>query len=71
MSRRSARRKNRYKDEEELNPEETHAEDSITFSDDDLESLEELPENMERMGDVFYDPVSGRYYIIENKESEE
>ena len=49
---------------------EQRAEDTISFSEDDLENNEELPENVERMGDVYYDPVSGTYYIIENSNGE-
>jgi len=44
------------------------AQENISFDNDDLKDMDELPENMERMGDVYYDPVSGKYYIIENKD---
>lgn len=43
--------------------------DTVTFSEDDLENNEELPEEMERMGDVYYDPVSGTYYIIQDRDA--
>ena len=39
--------------------------DSISFDENDLESMEELPENIEKMGDVFYDASTGKYYIVE------
>lgn len=37
-----------------------------TFTDDDLEDSTELPETLERLGDVFYDPETGTYYIAED-----
>lgn len=43
-----------------------NTQDAISFNEDDLENMEELPDDMERMGDVYYDPASGKYYIIEN-----
>ena len=44
---------------------ENQAEDAITFSDDDLKSKEDMPENMEKKGAVYYDAESGTYYIVE------
>ena len=41
-------------------------EDTISFSDDDLESMDEVPDEMEKMGNVYYDPVTGKYYIIKD-----
>lgn len=35
---------------------------SVTFSDDDLESTEDMPEDAQAMGTVFYDPETGKYY---------
>jgi len=33
--------------------------------------MEELPEDMNKMGEVYYDPVSGKYYIIKDSMEEE
>ncbi|MBO4834908.1 MAG: hypothetical protein J5483_02235 [Lachnospiraceae bacterium] len=53
-------------------PSETNGvEDMISFSDDDLESMDELPDAMEKMGNVYYDPVTGKYYIIKDTGSGE
>ena len=47
-------------------PQETQdqAETAVEFSEDDLESIDELPENMQKAGEVYYDPETGSYYII-------
>ncbi|MGN0293707.1 MAG: DUF2149 domain-containing protein [Lachnospiraceae bacterium] len=39
---------------------------AISFSDEDLQNQEELPENMEHMGEVYYDPVNKTYYILQD-----
>ena len=49
---------------------ENQAEDAVTFSEDDLKSQENLPENMEKKGDVYYDAESGTYYIVEGGDSQ-
>ena len=36
----------------------------ITFSDDDLDAEEEIPEDMDQVGNVYYDEETGKYYII-------
>ena len=43
---------------------EQNQETVVEFTEDDLESTNELPENMEKTGEVFYDPDSGSYYIV-------
>lgn len=43
---------------------------TVTFTQDELESQENVPDDMQRMGDVYYDKESGTYYIIKNKEGE-
>jgi hypothetical protein len=37
---------------------------AVEFSRDDLETAPELPENMEKTGEVYYDAESGSYYIV-------
>lgn len=44
----------------------TEAQTAVEFSEDDLETAAELPENMEKTGEVFYDPETGSYYIVYN-----
>ena len=44
------------------------AETAVEFSEDDLESIDELPENMQKAGEVFYDPETGSYYIVNSIE---
>ena len=48
--------------------EETQAAENnaVTFSEDDLENLEELPDEMEQIGNVYYDPATGKYYIVQD-----
>ncbi len=41
---------------------ETQENESVTFSDDDLESTDDMPEDAEAMGTVYYDPDTGKYY---------
>ena len=47
---------------------ETEETNAVEFSADDLESIVELPENMQKTGEVYYDPESGSYYIINDVE---
>ena len=44
---------------------ENEAEDAVTFSDDDLKSKEDMPQDMEKKGEVYYDADTGTYYIVE------
>ena len=44
----------------------TGVEDTVSFSDDDLESMDEIPDEMEKMGNVYYDPTTGKYYIVKD-----
>lgn len=41
---------------------------AVEFTRDDLQDAEELPENMQKTGEVYYDSVTGRYYIVGNGE---
>ena len=49
---------------------ENQAEDAVTFSDDDLESKDDMPADMEKRGEVYYDAESGTYYIVEGGNSQ-
>ena len=42
--------------------------DTIQFDNDDLENKDELPEDAEQMGRVYYDPDTDTYYIIRDEE---
>ena len=46
---------------QDIQPEQEAA---VEFSEDDLESTPELPENIEKAGEVFFDPETGSYYIV-------
>ena len=39
---------------------------TVTFSDDDLDNQQEMPEAAEQVGNVYYDKETGTYYILEN-----
>ena len=56
---------------EENIPGEQKNEDAISFGEEDLEDMDELPEDMAKIGDVYYDKASGKYYIIKDSTSEE
>lgn len=43
---------------------------TVSFTDDELTDQEEVPEDMQRMGDVYYDANTGTYYIIEDSGEE-
>ena len=38
-----------------------------TFTDEDLEDSESLPEDLEKLGSVYYDPETGRYYVASDE----
>lgn len=40
---------------------------TTTFTDDDLEDSTEVPDTVERLGDVYYDPETGTYYILDER----
>ena len=44
---------------------EPQQESAVEFTDDDLEQAETLPENLEKAGEVYYDPDTGTYYILD------
>lgn len=50
------------------NSSDTGTESAIEFSENDLQNLDDVPEDMEHMGEVFYDAETGKYYIIQNNE---
>ena len=49
-------------------PEETSQgekkENTIAFDESDLSGADEVPDDLDKMGEVFYDPDTGKYYII-------
>ena len=42
--------------------------DAITFSQDDLNDEQEIPDDLTQVGDVYYDAESGTYYIVQRVE---
>ena len=50
----------------EISSEQSAAEQSpetaASFSEEDLQGTEEMPESAEQMGSVYYDPDTGKYY---------
>ena len=49
----------------------TKTEDTIEFDEDDLQGKDIAPEDMDKMGEVYYDPVSGKYYIVTNDNTQD
>lgn len=43
----------------------------VSFEDSELEEQETLPEDMERKGEVYYDAASGKYYIVEDSNTDD
>ena len=43
-------------------------EETVEFSDEDLQNQEDIPDNVEKAGEVYYDSVTGTYYILKNSE---
>ncbi len=43
-------------------------EQAVEISEDDLEGISNLPENLQKTGEVYYDPVTGSYYIVNDVE---
>ena len=41
---------------------------TTTFTENDLEDSGNVPDTVERLGDVYYDPESGTYYIAADQE---
>lgn len=55
-------------------PEETSQgkknENTIEFDESDLSGMDEVPDDLDKMGEVFYDAETGKYYIITDDNSE-
>ena len=51
---------------QEQQQQEEKGQDMVTFSDDDLDNQEEMPEQAEQVGNVYYDQETGTYYILQN-----
>ena len=41
---------------------EEKARQAVSFSEDDLQGTEEMPDDVQQMGSVYYDPNTGKYY---------
>lgn len=48
----------------------TKKEETIEFDENDLEGMEEIPEDVNKMGEVYYDPSTGKYYIVTDDKQE-
>ena len=46
---------------------ETKTEQAVSFSDDDLQGTEDMPDDAQQMGNVYYDSATGKYYYKINK----
>jgi len=46
---------------------ETQSKESVSFSDEDLQSMDEMPDDAQEMGNVYYDPETGKYYYQINE----
>jgi hypothetical protein len=44
---------------------------TTTFTDDDLENSQDVPDSLEKLGAVYYDAETGTYYIIDGDGSED
>ncbi len=51
---------------EEQKAEQERKQQTVTFSDDDLDNQEEMSEEAEQVGNVYYDKETGTYYILED-----
>jgi hypothetical protein len=57
--------------ESSVSTEETQDSSAISFSDEDLQNENELPDDLEHMGEVYYDSENQTYYIVpQDSESE-
>ncbi len=45
---------------------EQQEQDVVTFSDNDLGSEQEMPDQAEQIGNVYFDEASGTYYILQD-----
>ena len=43
---------------------------AVEFSEDDLQGISDLPENLQKTGEVYYDPVTGSYYIVNDTDND-
>ena len=46
---------------------ETEGKESVSFSEDDLQNMDQMPEDVKEMGNVYYDPQTGKYYYQINE----
>ena len=43
-------------------------EQAVEISEEDLEGINDLPEDLQKTGEVYYDPKTGSYYIVNDVE---
>ena len=46
---------------------ETQGKESVSYSDEDLQNMDEMPEDAQKMGNVYYDAKTGKYYYKINE----
>ncbi len=52
---------------EKQQAEQTTQQDAVSFSDDDLQGTEQMPDDAQEMGNVYYDAATGKYYYRINE----
>lgn len=45
----------------------TQGKESVSFTEEDLQSMDEMPEDAQQMGNVYYDSRTGKYYYKINE----
>ncbi len=45
----------------------TQGKESVSFSEEDLQSMDEMPDDAQKMGNVYYDSKTGKYYYQINE----
>lgn len=48
---------------------EENGQNTITFTDNDLDEQTELPDDLSQVGNVYYDSKTGKYYIVQDEEN--
>ncbi|MCI7146397.1 MAG: DUF2149 domain-containing protein [Clostridiales bacterium] len=46
---------------------ETQGKESVSFTEDDLQDMDEMPDDAQKMGNVYYDSRTGKYYYKINE----
>ncbi|MDO4834153.1 MAG: DUF2149 domain-containing protein [Bacillota bacterium] len=45
----------------------TQGKEAVSFSEDDLQNMDEMPDDAQKMGNVYYDSQTGKYYYKINE----